>query len=159
MPEPVVLPLLWFCALGAGLIGGLFFAFSAFIVTALARIEAPAGMSAMNAINAVILRSLFMPIFLGSTLAGLVLAADAAFDLARPGAAAIVAAGAIYVLGMFGVTMAFNVPRNNALATAKGPDAGAIWRRYIHEWTAWNHVRTIASIVASALYIWVIAAQ
>ena len=44
-------------ALGAALIGGLFFAFSAFIMAALAARPAAEGMAAMVSINRVILRS------------------------------------------------------------------------------------------------------
>jgi uncharacterized membrane protein len=113
----------------------------------------------MNAVNSVILRSLFMPVFLGSSLAALALAVFAVFDLAAPGAPVIAAAGAIYVLGMFGCTMAFNVPLNNALMRAEASGAEKVWARYLKEWTAWNHVRTLASLAACALYIVAIAAR
>ena len=39
--EMIETSLLWFCALGCGLIGGLYFAFSAFIMRALGGIDAP----------------------------------------------------------------------------------------------------------------------
>ncbi|WP_245350551.1 hypothetical protein [Bradyrhizobium sp. UFLA03-84] len=65
--------LLWFSALGCGLLAGLYFAFSAFVMTALGRIDQAAGISAMNAISVDILRSLFMPVFLGTTLSCAVL--------------------------------------------------------------------------------------
>jgi uncharacterized membrane protein len=69
--------------------------------------------------------------------------------------------GVIYVLGMFVVTMVFNVPLNNALAAADLPSHGAapLWARYLKEWTFWNHVRTVACIAASALFIAAIATQ
>ena len=51
---------LLFAALGSATIGGLFFAFSAFIMRALAARPAGEGMAAMVSINRVILRSLFM---------------------------------------------------------------------------------------------------
>ena len=60
-----------FPLIGCGLIAGLYFAFSAFIMTALGRIGQAAGITAMNAINAVIVQSLFMPLFLGTTVASL----------------------------------------------------------------------------------------
>ena len=53
------------------------------------------------------------------------------------------------MIGMFVVTMAFNVPLNNALLRG---DA-ATWQRYLVSWTRWNHVRTLASMAASALFI------
>ncbi len=62
--------LLWFSALGCGLMAGVYFAFSTFIMTALGRLDQAAGIAAMNAINVDIVRSLFMPLFLGTTVAG-----------------------------------------------------------------------------------------
>ena len=73
MAETVVCALLWFSAIGCGLIAGLYFAFSTFILQALDRLGAERGAEAMNAINVRILRSLFMPLFLGTTLTSLAL--------------------------------------------------------------------------------------
>jgi uncharacterized membrane protein len=147
--DMLVTALLWFCAIGCGIIGGLFFAFSTFIMTALGRLDQADGAAAMNSINAVILRSLFMPVFFGTTLAVLALAAIGAMRWSDPGGIATAAGGAIYVLGMFVVTMAFNVPLNNALARSPTPET---WARYLRVWTAWNHVRTLASLVAAILF-------
>lgn len=74
---------------------------------------------------------------------------------------AMVAAGVLYVLGMFIVTMIFNVPLNNALAAVDpaSSEAVSVWARYLTVWTTWNHVRTVSSIVACALFIAVIAAR
>ena len=150
MMDTLVTALLWFCAIGCAVIGGLFFAFSTFIMTALGRIDQPAGIAAMNAINVVILRSPFMPVFFGTTVASVALAVISVTRWGEPGALAMAAGGVIYVLGMFVVTMAFNVPLNNQLA--RTPTA-EVWTRYLKEWTLWNHVRTVAPIVASALFI------
>ena len=76
--------LLWFCALGCGLLAGLYFAFSVFIMSALDRLGPAAGAAAMNSINTVILRSLFMPVFLLTSLASLVLAAIGALRWGNP---------------------------------------------------------------------------
>ena len=157
----IITLLLWFCAIGTGLIGGLYFAFSAFIMTALGRIEPAAGISAMNAINVTIVQSLFMPVFLGTTLASLALAVLAVFRWSAPGAAFMLAGGALYVIGMFVLTMVFNVPLNNALAAVDpaSADGAALWTRYLRDWTLWNHVRTIASLGACGLFIGAIAAR
>jgi uncharacterized membrane protein len=51
--------------------------------------------------------------------------------------------------------MVFNVPMNNALAAAD-PATGEgqkIWADYLRNWTFWNHVRTAASLAASASLI------
>jgi uncharacterized membrane protein len=162
MPQDTVLAiLLWLAAIGCGLLAGIYFAFSSFIMGALGRIEPSAGVAAMNSINAVIVRSLFMPVFLGSSLVALVLAGMAVIQWQQPGSAAILAGGAIHVIGMFVCTMAFNVPLNNALmavdpASATGAE---VWARYLRDWTLWNHVRTIASTVAMILFILAIASR
>jgi uncharacterized membrane protein len=151
--------LLWFAAIGCGLLGGLYFAFSTFIMTALGRIDPAAGMAAMNAINLVIVRSLFMPLFLGTTLAAAILALLALLRWGQPGMAAALAGGLLHVLGMFAVTMVWNVPLNNALAAAQPDAAGtALWTHYRSAWTAWNHVRTLASTGASVLFTWALLA-
>ena len=62
----LVTALLWFAALGCALLGGVYFAFSAFVMRSL-RDAGHAGTVAMNSINRVILRSAFMPLFLGTT--------------------------------------------------------------------------------------------
>jgi len=153
--------LLWFSAIGCGLMAGVYFAFSGFIMTALSRIDQASGVAAMNSINTVILRSLFMPLFFSTTLAGLILAAAALFRWGTPGAFAMLVGGAVYVVGMFVVTMLFNVPLNNALQAVDPANAAAAttWARYVHDWTLWNHVRTAACTAACALFIAALVAR
>jgi uncharacterized membrane protein len=152
--------LLWFSAIGCGLLAGVYFAFSTFIMTALGRIGQAQGIAVMNAINAEIVKSPFIPLFLGTTLTSGVLAAMAAFRWGEPGCAAMLAGGALHVAGMFIVTMVFNVPLNNRLAAVdpSSTEAASLWARYLKDWTMWNHVRTIASTAACALFIAAIAA-
>jgi uncharacterized membrane protein len=102
-----------------------------------------------------------MPVFLGSTLTSLALAVLAPFRWDEPGAAMRLAGGVLYVVGMFVVTAVFNVPLNNALAAvapASG-EAGTLWARYLVDWTWWNHVRTVTSTLAFALFIAAIVAR
>jgi len=151
----LVTGLLWLSAIGCGLLAGLYFAFSTFIMTALGRIDQAAGISAMNAINTVIVQSLFLPVFLGSTLTAAALAVLAPFRWDEPGAALWLIGSVLYVVGMFVVTAVFNVPLNNALmavAPASG-EAATLWARYLVDWTWWNHVRTVASTAAFALFV------
>ena len=157
----LVTGLLWFSAVGCGLLAGLYFAFSTFIMTALGRIDQAAGISAMNAINTVIVQSLFMPIFLGSTLSSLALAALALFRWDEPGAALWLAGGMLYFVGMFVITAAFNVPLNNALmgVAPASHEAATLWARYLTDWTWWNHVRTIASTAAFVLFVAALAVR
>jgi uncharacterized membrane protein len=147
--------LLWFSALGCGVMAGVYFAFSTFIMTSLGRLDQATGIASMNAINVDIVRSLFMPLFFGTTLAGATLVMMGAPRFGEPAATSMLAGGGLYVLGMFAVTMAFNVPLNNALAAVQpsAPEAVAVWASYLKDWVFWNHVRTIASVVSSALFI------
>jgi uncharacterized membrane protein len=150
----LVTVLLWFCILGCALLGGLYFAFSAFIMRAL-RDAGQAGIVAMNSVNRTILRSAFMPMFFATTLASGALAVIALLHLGDPGSLYLIAGGLLYVAGMFGVTMLFNVPLNDALqhVTAESRTGTAIWNDYLRRWTRWNHVRTASCIAAAALFI------
>jgi uncharacterized membrane protein len=60
--------------------------------------------------------------------------------------------GALYLAGTIGLTMTYHVPRNNALAAVEptSHDAEAHWRRYVADWTRWNHVRVAAGLAAAA---------
>lgn len=153
--------LLWFSVLAAGLMAGLYFAFSVFIMRALGEIEPAAGIAAMNAISRVILRSAFMPLFLASSAASLALAGIGVWRADEAGSIEMAAAGAIYLLGMVAVTILRNVPLNDALAAVDPAreDSDRIWQGYRNRWTRWNHVRTVASTVALVLFILAIDAR
>jgi uncharacterized membrane protein len=159
MTQMIIAAALWFSALGAALIGGIYFAFSAFIMTSLERIPQAAGVAAMQSINKVILGSAFMPAFWVTTLASVALAVLGLMRWGEPGAPAMLAGGVIYVVGMFVFTIAFNVPLNNALDAVDPASAQAatVWARYLKDWTFWNTVRTVACLLASALFIYAIA--
>ena len=147
--------LLWVGAVGAGMMAGLYFGFSSFIMASLAAMPAGEGARAMQSINRVILRSSFMVLFFATSLVALALAAIGLLQWGAPGATAMLVGGVTYVLGMFASTAAFNVPLNNALDRAD-PDstAGAeIWAHYLVVWTRWNHARTVASVLAGGLFI------
>src|SRR5699024_3669314 len=153
--------LLWFSAIGCGLLAGVYFAFSTFVMMALGRVEPATGIAAMNAINTVIVRSLFMPLFLTTTLAAAALAVLALFRWGEPGAVVLLVGGVVYVLGMFLVTMVFNVPLNNELLAADPASArdGSLWARFLQEWTAWNHVRTLSSAAAMVCFVITLAVR
>ena len=61
----------------------------------------------------------------------------------------------LYIVGSFLVTVVFNVPKNNALATVSPADPGStsLWASYLDKWTTWNHVRTVAALAAMALLV------
>jgi uncharacterized membrane protein len=160
MTDAILTVALWFCAMGTGLMAGVYFTFSTFVMTSLARIPRSAGVAAMQSINSTILRSLFMPLFFGTTLASLALTGVAIVRRGEPGSAALLVGGSSYVVGMFLCTVIFNVPLNNELDAAdpESDETAGIWSRYLRVWTLWNHVRTVASGVACGVYIAAIAA-
>jgi uncharacterized membrane protein len=141
-------------ALGCGLVAGAFFAFSAFIMKAFARLPSGEGMAAMQSVNVAVLNPLFLGVFVGTAAACAVAVVSSLLRWHEPGAAWLLAGGLLYLIGCFFVTMAFNVPRNEALARIAPADHGAAnqWASYLSSWTAWNHVRTIASFAAAASF-------
>jgi uncharacterized membrane protein len=140
-------------ALGCGLIAGAFFAFSTFVMKALSRLPPAQGIAAMQSINVVVINPWFMAAFLGTAAGCAVLAVSSILNWQEPGAGLRLAGSLLYVVGTFVVTMAFNVPRNDALAKLQpeSVEAAASWSRYLVGWTSWNHVRTIAALAAAAL--------
>jgi uncharacterized membrane protein len=159
MPD-VLLVLTFASAVGAGLVAGAFFAFSTFVMAALGRVPDPEGIRAMQAINITVINPWFMTALFGTGLACLAVIVAALADWDGSYGPYLVAAGVLYVVGCIGVTMLFNVPRNNVLARLEpgGGGAAEVWRRYLVEWTAWNSVRTAASLAAMAGLIGGIAA-
>jgi uncharacterized membrane protein len=153
MIDRLLFALTIFSALGCGLIGGVFFAFSSFVMNALARLPAAHGIAAMQSINVVVINPLFMMAFLGTAAACILLAVYSLLRWREPGAAYLLAGSLLYFVGTFLVTILFNAPRNNSLAAVAPASAegAGLWTDYVRSWTAWNHVRTAASIVAAAL--------
>ena len=139
-------------ALGCGVIGGVFFGFSTFVMRALARIPAAQGIAAMQSINVVVLNGWFLGVFLGTAAACAVAILVALLRWQAPGSAYLLVGGLLYLVGTLLVTMVCNVPRNDALAAVipTAPDAAGVWAEYVTSWTFWNHVRTAAAIAAAA---------
>jgi uncharacterized membrane protein len=149
---PHGLPLAWplLAALGSGIMAGVFFAFSAMVMKALARLPPAEGIRAMQSINVVALTPAFMAVFFGTAGVSVVAAVFALRAWEAPGARYVLLGSVLYVFGVVGVTAAFNVPRNNALAAVDPAhvDAAVQWTRYVSGWTAWNHVRMVAALGA-----------
>lgn len=155
--DRVILALVVLGALGSGLIAGVFFIFSVAIMRALERV--PSGLAAMQSINVVILNPMFLGLFMGTALLCVILTILSVVRWSDPGSAWLIAGALLYLVGSIGVTMIFNVPLNNALMAATPENADAVWKNYLSTWTMWNHVRTVASLAASASFILGIAAK
>ena len=140
--------------LGCGLIAGVFFAFSAFVMKALARLPPGEGIAAMQSINIVVLNPWFLGVFLGTAAICVVALIASLLRWHQPGAVYLLFGAALFLLGSLLVTIVFNVPKNNALASVSpaDPDAASLWANYVTNWSAWNHVRTAASLAATASF-------
>lgn len=152
--DQLLSPLTFLAALGCGLVSGIFFAFSNFVMKALAQVPAEHGMRAMQAINVTVLNPLFLTLFLGTAGLCVLLGIVSVVRWHSPGALGLLAGSALYFFGNFVVTTACNVPRNDALArlNPSAPEAADAWRKYVVEWTRWNHVRTITALAGAAAF-------
>ena len=139
-------------ALGAGLIGGVFFAFSSFVMPALARLPAEHGIAAMQSINVAAINRWFMGALFGTAAACVLLLVLSVRGASEAGAGLRIGGSVLYLAGAILVTIAFHVPRNDALASVApaSAEAARLWGRYLREWTTWNHVRAASGLLAGA---------
>ncbi len=153
--SPIIYSTTVAAAVGAGLMGGFFFAVSNLVMPSLRRLTPQAGIETMQVINEVVLNPIFFLGFFGTALLALVLVAVAAMNFAGSGMPWLLAAGIAYLAGVILVTVFFNVPMNNALAAVDTSSAAgaALWADYVDRWTMWNHVRTVGGLVSSGAFI------
>ena len=142
-------------AIGCGLVAGVFFAFSTFVMPALARLPAPQGIAAMQSINVVAITPVFMTALFGTAAACVVVAAAAVTEWRGVTSAYLLSGSLSYLVGTIAVTIACNVPLNNALAAVdpNSSDAVWFWQKYVRQWTAWNHVRAVSGLVAAGFLL------
>jgi uncharacterized membrane protein len=141
-------------ALGCGLIAGVFFAFSTFVMKALAQQPPAQGITAMQSINIMVINPWFMTALIGTGIVCLILIVTLLFRWQQPGVAYFLVASLLYLVGSFGVTISFDVPLNDALAIAdpNSANGASLWSSYLTNWTNWNHVRTVAALAAATLF-------
>lgn len=156
MTTSPVLILATTAAVGSAAVGGLFYAFSTFVMRGLDRTEPTDAITAMRGINAEAQSNApFLALFLGSALLALAVGVVAAVQLRQPGSGYLLAGAVLAVVAVV-VTVAFNVPLNDRLAeldptTLTAADAALEWQHYLGPWTAWNHVRTLASVLGAVV--------
>ncbi len=140
-------------ALGSGLIAGVFFTFSTFVMAALKKLPPAQGIAAMQSINVLAVTAAFMTLLFGTALASLGVGIAAVLGATDLPIELLVAGAAFYLIGTIGVTIAGNVPLNNRLAELDPNAAGSVsvWDDYVARWTRLNHVRTVTALAAAAL--------
>lgn len=148
---------MWLGIIGSAVNFGIFFSFSIFIMKALSLIRTSEAINAMNSINRVIVRTLFLPIFFATALADFYLIIHIMLNMdivAAFGSPALFGALS-YIFGCFGITVAFNVPLNHrlSLVISEQKSGQNIWNIYMKEWTFWNHIRTTACLLSLILLI------
>lgn len=142
-------------AAASGVMGGVLFGFSSFVMPALRRLPASQAVAAMQAMNRTAPRALGLPL----VVSGPGTVAVAAWALTRadvPGAAqTLLVTGAVTAVAAFAITAAYHVPRNNRLDTVDATSAAAApaWGSYAPGWVSMNHVRTALSLLSAGLVI------
>lgn len=142
--------------LGYAIIGGVFIAFSDFIMRSLAHTSGTGGVEAMQVINREVFRWIFMVLFIGLAPVSLGIAAYGVFAVGGSTGITLSLAGLTYLVCCFGVTVLFNVPLNERLAKMSPADAStsAFWQEiYIPVWTRWNSVRGTACVASAAFML------
>ena len=139
-------------AAGAACNGGVFYAFSSFVMPALARMPPAQGVAAMQSINVTAVRAPFMLLFAGTALLCVAVGVVAIAELGEPYAPWLLAGAVLYLAGDLGLTKAYHVPRNDALdaLVPETPETPGAWRTYLSEWTTGNHVRAAAAMASAA---------
>ena len=139
----------------SGAIFGFFYAWVCSTMWGLDQADPRVAIAAMQAMNASVRNAVFFPAFF---LTPLVLGVTATvLSVGRQKASGRWFAAAAFVYLVFGLflTMAINVPMNEALAEIGIPDdveaARQIWQDYSVRWQIWNQTRAFASSLALVL--------
>ena len=132
-------------ALGCGLSAGVFFAFSSFVMPALDRLAPAQSIRAMNSINKLAVTPVFMTALFGTALACAVPRRVGRHLVGRAPGGSRSPAARSSSLGAIVVTVAANVPLNDALMKVdpEAADAATRWSSYLSDWTPWNHARAV----------------
>lgn len=143
----VVLPItsIVFC----GAIFGFFYAWICSTMWGLDQADPRVAIEAMQAMNGSVRNVVFAPAFFLTPVVLTITALVLRMAVQTSAAAWFLAGAVIYLaFGLF-LTMAVNVPMNEALAAVLVPTdietAREIWRGYSGRWQFWNQVRTVAS--------------
>lgn len=144
-----------FLGLASALVGGVFQSFSDFVMRGLLEAAPAGGMESMQQLNRTVYRSAFLTTFLALVPATGAMAFYAWLRLSGSPQVLIVAAAVVYVLLVFVVTAAGNVPMNEQLDALghTSAEGHAYWATYGRVWTWWNHLRTLGSVATAALFL------
>jgi uncharacterized membrane protein len=153
--SPTLRTLTVVAALGCGAMGGVFFAFSTFVMAGLDRLPPAQGIAAMQSINITAVRPAFMTLLFGTAALCLAVGVAGFMSWGDRRSTLLLVGALVYLLGCIALTGGYHVPLNDSLATLDPHSAGAVaqWKDYVDHWTTWNHVRTVAGIGASLSFV------
>ncbi|WP_343702770.1 anthrone oxygenase family protein [Chitinophaga sp.] len=143
-------------AVTTALMAGLFYAYSFSVSPGLGRLADAEYIRAMQHINRAILNPVFYAGFMGTLL---LLPFSAYLHYGQPLSVrfwCLAAAALVYAVGVFGITMAVNVPLNEALNAfntepASLSEIAARRAGFEVRWNTFNNLRTLFAVVATAL--------
>ena len=149
---------LYFClflALWSAIVGGVFSAFSEFVMSALLKTEASGAIEAMQHINRDVIRTQFVAGILSIAVFSVLFTLYSIAVFEGAALVTLILAALVYLPSVFLMTMLGNVPMNNKLESLdhKSAEAKDYWREYGEKWTRLNHVRSIGSVLTACLYI------
>lgn len=141
--------------LGSCAVGAVYSVFSLNVMPALAKLPAAEAIDRMQHFNRDAVMWPFMSLFFGTAaLSAYTLAKEAGAGSPRPRSVLRAAGSGMYLAG-FLMTVAFHVPRNEALERLDPASAAApvVWDRFLTEWTGGNHVRAALSIAGAGALV------
>ena len=147
-------PLILFAAISCALSAGIFYAFSTFVMAALGEQPSASGIATMQSINITVINPLFMAAFFLPAVVSLILIISGFRTWGQNGATFLILGSLLYLIGTIGVTIAGNIPLNDALAVVapNSSEGSTLWTQFLADWTFWNHVRTIAGMLAAIAF-------
>lgn len=141
--------------IACALVAGVFLTFSDFVMKSLAASETAGGIESMQIINRKVFKFVFMVLLLGMSALSPLLIGCAYFYVSGSASSWAIADGTIYLLGVFLVSLVFNVPMNQRLDAMDyaSSDAASYWKTYVPVWSFWNYIRAISSGGSAVCYL------
>ena len=156
--KPMTYLIIVAATLSTSLAAGLFYAYSCSVNPGLGRLADADYLKAMQSINRAILNPVFFATFLGTVIL-LPLATWLSYE-PQPSKQFwyFLAAALLYIVGVFGVTIAGNVPLNDALDKINIPASTAEQlsqhrQAFEARWSMFHTIRTVANVLSALLAI------
>lgn len=137
-----------------GAIFGFFYAWVCSTMWGLDAADPRVAIEAMQAMNASVRNFVFFPAFFLTPVVVLTAALLSWRERRATAAALLLSSGLLYLVGGLGLTLAVNVPMNDALAQVQvttAEESRQVWSDYSSRWQVFNQIRTAVSGVSLLL--------